>query len=52
MLWSSTSGALLGKTRLGEDFQCLEFVDERTLCAVNAQALTVRGSIRFAASNC
>lgn len=44
IVWHPASGAQLARTRLDEDYQALHFLDDRTLCAVNAEALTVRGA--------
>jgi hypothetical protein len=41
MLWNPISGAQLGRSKLDEDYCCLEFLDEKTLCAINGSALAV-----------
>ena len=41
LLWNPVSGAQLGRVRLQDDYHCLEFLDDKTLCAINSEALTV-----------
>ncbi|GAB4823344.1 hypothetical protein N2152v2_010390 [Parachlorella kessleri] len=41
LLWNPVSGAQLGRVRLQEDYHCLEFLDDKTLCAINNDTLSV-----------
>lgn len=40
-IWSPISGAILGRSRLDEDYHCLEFVDDKTLCGINGEHMAI-----------